>query len=501
MTENLITRLLAEAAARAEKEKRQRRQQIGKQGSEENRFRKVHTKEVIKGANSISHVHKDYIYPMEFLESLERSPLCEDISHLTLPRKEFYRLNAKTQQGRNFFGNVNASGNLNTNANGNGNGDANGNSINHRNGRRQQNSRRDRAERRRGGVNRKEHQQRYDRYEEEPVDGLVEEDDEWIRKNDEPTGNSMEDFERWRLKMRIETFKRNGEPIPVEDMDEYKALMKRKGGKKEEKMKSVDNEFASIPLNIAPINESATSSRVTSGAHQSASKFSMFFHEDDKTVDPIGSSRLMSMLRGDEEKKQTSMSPEIHRRPLDPGEPGEPKEPVKPRNRDLMFLQTLLSKSKPSPGLEKENKQQTSPAVQNTRPTQPMPPRMPFIPGQMPPFMTHDGTLGVQGMQGMSPGMLQSLPPGMPQNLPPGMLQNLPPGMPQNLPPGMPGMYPPAQMFVPMGPPSRASGPTGAKPPPNELPPRLPPFMMNMGQQPAHPQMMYENQYGRSQPR
>lgn len=152
---------------------------------------------------------------------------------------------------------------------------------------------------------------------------------EWMKEQDSVTGNSIMDFELWRLKMRIETAKRNGEEVRAEDMAEFTKLKsqaeanaQKNSGETEEKIsqsedgelcdsrteatsnpadqkgepslshveekvhRSVDDQF-DIPLSTEP------SSRA-SGSH-----FSSFFAPD-KSSPPVlekqSSSRLMSII-------------------------------------------------------------------------------------------------------------------------------------------------------------------------------------------------------------
>ena len=305
MTDNLITRLLAEAAARAEKERQQHSKRSDNQGEVSdastsfNQPRSV-LKDVEIAPSPISHdlddpgqdsvrssAAKEHIYTVGFLRLLETSPLC-DISHLSLPPKDFYRLDVRPfPQGKNR-----------QDYNNGGFGRRNGG---RKNGPRRTNNgagRRDRRNNNNGGYNggssNGNHNRRYanegdDHHyhrgkESDPiVDGAIKMEGEIISKDEEESGgpHSIRDFELWRLKMRIETFKRNGEEVPQDDVEEYQALMSQRssentgGSDGGGSGNAVDDEFASIPLNMTPVETERSVDVVARGTDDGTKSLSL----------------------------------------------------------------------------------------------------------------------------------------------------------------------------------------------------------------------------------
>ncbi|GME83554.1 unnamed protein product [Ambrosiozyma monospora] len=164
-----------------------------------------------------------------------------------------------------------------------------------------------------------------------------------MRAEDTPTGNSIQDFEKWRLKMRIETAKRNGEPVSEEDTKQYEYLCsltdKSKTadeGKKDEPEESkpvtgtiieeelepegITDDFPStIPTSIDDfVLPSLTSSKELPHDSSTSSRFSSFFVSPPEKAKPsppaAKASRLMSLMGHGEQS--ASPSPEsLHASP------------------------------------------------------------------------------------------------------------------------------------------------------------------------------------------
>lgn len=455
MADNLITRLLAEAAARAEKEREQHGIADGSESLDTKLSPPVDitTEELdsVQVSSSGKPSHKKYRYTIKFLQSLEKSPLCDDISHLVLPRKEFYRLNASRQRRDRYHNGPNNRRNNNNGSNNNNNSNGNNNNTN-RNGPNRRERRSNGYGNKESNGNRRNGNGRYHEEYDPVVDGAMEMEDELLHADkakgvdNTEEGHSMEDFERWRLKMRMETFRRKGEAVPEEDMKEYQMLQQheeQKGGQNQQQA-TIDDEFASIPLNLTPkAEESHDDASVDAAAVPKASKFSMFFGQDDQKVDdskksdhsgavsadPMGSSKLLSVLKSASEAASTATK----------------ASNLSPK-KDSAFLGTILTDSKSQPKDKPRVGNRPAGSGTPTNPPQPFP----YMPGpppmggfgrppmNMPPYQ--------QRMPFQPPQFQPPMPNGMP--MPPfnGMVPNGMPGIPNGMANGMPPfmMAPPA---------------------------------------------------------
>ncbi|GMF83279.1 unnamed protein product [[Candida] boidinii] len=105
-------------------------------------------------------------------------------------------------------------------------------------------------------------------------------------ENDEPLGNSIQDFEKWRLKMKIEGLKRKGEKIPDEDLKQYEALIGLSKSKKEQtksaaakissESSTTTETTASKQISIDDLFAPADNSNANS-ENSKSSRFSSFF--------------------------------------------------------------------------------------------------------------------------------------------------------------------------------------------------------------------------------
>ena len=144
-------------------------------------------------AGAISRLRK-IIYTPQFLLSLESSPLVPRASYWVseLPPIEFFRL-SQSKGGDHL-----------------------------RQRRKSSNGSSSREDRKSQRARQKENKKKGQKHEQV----IEEEHPDWMDSKDVKTGNSILDFEIWRLKMRIETAKRNGEPINPEDELELQQLQK-----------------------------------------------------------------------------------------------------------------------------------------------------------------------------------------------------------------------------------------------------------------------------------
>ncbi|KAG7697991.1 hypothetical protein KL930_001653 [Ogataea haglerorum] len=251
---NLITKMLADAAAEAEKEKQQRQEvnEVPARADED-----------VSPKDARQRSTKQHVYSPEFLLSLKGSPLCADVSHLNLPsnQHEFFLLD---QPKRTAYANHN----------------------NHK------------YPNQRGRKDRKKDTRKTAKETEEPP--------EWVLKSDAITGNSIQDFELWRLKMRIETFRRNGEPVPMEDVNQYEYLKAQKA----ESAVAADQSSQSVPKPVTrpefdfhePIQEPGSNPDTFATSSSGSSRFSSFFGPEQTNKEPQRSptkdeSKLLSLLQ------------------------------------------------------------------------------------------------------------------------------------------------------------------------------------------------------------
>ncbi|KAG7825059.1 hypothetical protein KL909_001351 [Ogataea angusta] len=323
---NLITKMLADAAAEAEKEKQQR-QEVNEVPAR--------TDESASPKEARQPSTKQHVYSPEFLLSLKESPLCADVSHLNLPNNqhEFFLLD---QPKRTAY-------------------------VNHNN---------HKYPNQRGRKDRKKDTRKTARETEEPP--------EWVLKSDAITGNSIQDFELWRLKMRIETFRRNGEPVPEEDVNQYEYLKAQKAEiavAAEKSSQSVQEPATRPEFDFhEPTQEPATNPDTLATSNSGSSRFSSFFGPEQTNKQPQQSqtkdeSKLLSLLQNSgQQVPQAQPMPQAMRQvPMPPGltpapamGPMGPMGPLPPMgamplmghppssNAD-MFFNSLLSKA-PAPG-------------------------------------------------------------------------------------------------------------------------------------------------------
>ncbi|KAG7885843.1 hypothetical protein KL938_000875 [Ogataea parapolymorpha] len=323
---NLITKMLADAAAEAEKEKRQR---------QEVKEVPVRADENMPLKNATQRSTKQHVYSLEFLVSLKESPLCADVSHLNLPNNqhEFFLLD---QPKRTAY-------------------------VNHNN---------HKYPNQRGRKDRKKDTRKTTKESEEPP--------EWVLKSDAITGNSIHDFELWRLKMRIETFRRNGEPVPEEDANQYEYLKAQKAESAvaaDQLSQSVQKPAIRPEFDFRePIQDPAVNPDTLATSSSGSSRFSSFFGPEQTNKQPQQSqtkdeSKLLSLLQnsGQQVPQAQPMPQEMRQVAMPPGlaptaamGPMGPMGPLPPMgamplmghppssNAD-MFFNSLLSKA-PAPG-------------------------------------------------------------------------------------------------------------------------------------------------------
>ncbi|KAH3668072.1 hypothetical protein OGAPHI_001826 [Ogataea philodendri] len=323
---NLITKMLADAAAEAEKEKYQSSPVEEPQSADDS----ASAEPELPRASP-----KQHVYSPQFLLSLKESPLCLEISHLNLPenKQDFFLLNLPK---RSAFINNNPTPN---------------NKFNNQRGKRDR--RKDPKDQKDSKEQRDHHKDKDSRKAARDHRQQQEETPEWVLKSDVGTGNSIQDFERWRLKMRIETFKRNGEPVPAEDLQQYEYLT----AQQQDTPQKPPVAQAAVQAAVQPaLSEEAMAMAGSSGS----SRFSSFFGPG-QVAQTKDDTKLLSLLQ----------------RPTQPTQPAQPAQPAQQAqpgpvpvafppglapfgpltgtagppipSRDDMFFNSLLSKA-PAPG-------------------------------------------------------------------------------------------------------------------------------------------------------
>lgn len=469
MTDNLISKLLADAALRAQEGRNQDNQDSAGINLSE--------------PNSTGAAHERVVYSIHFLRQLEYSPLVPSREEMAprLPDEEFYRFRAVQVRQLNHNG---------ANSKRNGRGSNNSNMLNNPN-----------STSRKQKKTKQQQQQQQSRFAQE---------ESWMI-DDEPQGNSMLDFEIWRAKMTIETAKRNGETVTEEMQTNYDRLQKSKEGQSDEKKQVEDDEWA---FDFGGDKEEQTQEDVQSKLFDSVDdKLSMFFGSDcsaaadSSRISTSRSSRLISLISEDDKQgnneQQPSTSEDIQNKK-------KVEEEQKLSAQEEMFIQSLLNKSleqpQAKPQAEQHNNQhqqqqqkqknkpehqsqqqkhqqskqssplslQSTPVGQTNTPVKQSPQSLqqqqsqPHMPNMMMPMQMNQQA-GKAQQQLPQPGPMPGMFPGMPKE----MAEMAAKGMP----PPPPGMFPPG-MFPNMMPP----------PPPGMFPPGFNPMLPN-GQQPPNTPM------------
>jgi hypothetical protein len=247
-------------------------------------------------------------------------------------------------------------------------------------------------------IRQKENKRRGKEFNNNNSSAIIEEDDSdnpsWMKEQDMPTGNSILDFELWRLKMRIETAKRNGEEVSSDDLLEYEKLKNQANNEPNKQKESEVNNNILKPqsplIKEQIINEEPTIQKNNEKAFRSvddqfdlplsnnfkptptkSSNFSSFFDSPPSdAVNDKRSSRLLPILDQPPTPNSQSTTPIPQQQPLiQPilqSQQQLPRLQQQPLNIDKnqLFFQSLMSKAQPQMPFVDPNMMQKQPQIQ-----------------------------------------------------------------------------------------------------------------------------------------
>ncbi|GAV29596.1 hypothetical protein PMKS-003097 [Pichia membranifaciens] len=250
---------------------------------------------------------------------------------------------------------------------------------------------------------------------------------EWMKEQDSVTGNSILDFEMWRLKMRIETAKRNGEEVNADDMKELDKLKsqlvtnKHKSNDQSEQWRGDSDDGETVKDSAENVGEATVQQQqqeqqqflehqhseekvhrsvddqfditlpTNSNTRTSGSHFSSFFGPE-KSSPPVidskqRSSRLMSIISDETQSPVTSSTPPLPSQgpitspPIMQSNNYSPQPMIMPQasgpiDRNQLFLQSLMAKSATPPPQHGQHIQQHQLPPMHQLPPKGIDPRM-----------------------------------------------------------------------------------------------------------------------------